>query len=216
MRWAIMLIAQISDSHISHGGPTDSERMVALGACVDHINRLAVQPSLVVHTGDVVHNGTEVEYEMAAEHLNRLEAEFRVIPGNKDHRGRLHSALPNACSVLEDGPYLQYAVEQESVLLVFLDTMSETSNKGTLCSARLAHLDHVLGTARKPVLLFMHHPSFEVTTAPEPFQFEAREPIDKMAEILSRHAEPARRIGHAVRHRREFPAGRGLHDLARV
>ncbi len=196
-----MLIAQISDSHISHGGPTDSERMSALGACVDHINRLTVQPSLVVHTGDVVHNGSEIEYEMAAEHLNRLEAEFWVIPGNKDHRVRLHSALPNACSVLEGSPYLQYAVEQDTALLLFLDTMSVTSNKGTLCEVRLAHLDRVLATASKPVLLFMHHPAFEVTTAPEPFQFEARAPIDQMAEVLSRHA-PLLGIlaGHMHRH----------------
>ncbi len=196
-----MLIAQISDSHISHGGPTDSERMSALGACVDHINGLAVQPSLVVHTGDVVHNGTEIEYEMAAEHLNRIEANFRVIPGNKDHRVRLHNALPDACSVLAGGPYLQFVLEQESALLVFLDTMSEQTNKGTLCSSRLAHLDRVLGDATKPVLLFMHHPSFEVTTAPEPFQFEAREPIAQMTEVLSRHA-PLLGIlaGHMHRH----------------
>lgn len=175
--------------------------MSALGACVEHINGLAVQPSLVVHTGDVVHNGTEVEYEMAAEHLKRLSAELWVIPGNKDHRDRLHSALPAACSRLSDGPYLQYVVESEAALLVFLDTMSEHSNKGVLCEARLAHLDQVLGAATKPVLLFMHHPPFEVTTAPEPFQFEARGPVEQMTEILSRHAPLVGiRAGHMHRH----------------
>lgn len=197
----MMLIAQISDSHISHGGPTDTERMRALGACVDHINQLETQPALVVHTGDVVHNGTDVEYGMAAEHLNRLRADQWVIPGNKDERDPLRRALPNACSVLPGSPYVQYEVELDEVHLVFLDTKSEESNKGTLCATRLAHLDTVLGAATKPVLIFMHHPPFEVTTAPEPFQFEAREPVAQMEDVLSRHA-PVLGIwaGHMHRH----------------
>ncbi|NNF79469.1 MAG: hypothetical protein HKN05_15690 [Rhizobiales bacterium] len=182
-----MLIAQISDSHISHQGPFDSERIAALGACVDHINRLDPQPALVVHTGDVVHNGTEIEYEMAAEHLNRLEADLWVIPGNKDHRARLQEALPEACSVLNGSSYLQYVVDLPTARLIFLDTSSSETNKGRFCEKRLAHFDQELSKATKPVVLFMHHPPFEVTTAPEPFQFEAREPVEKLEKVLAKH-----------------------------
>lgn len=201
MRSAIMLIAQISDSHISHDGPTDAARLAALGACVDHINLLETQPALVVHTGDVVHNGTALEYEMAAEHLNRLSSDLWVIPGNKDDREHLRRTLPMSCSVLPGSSYLQYQVDLDEMHLVFLDTRSEDSNKGTLCATRLAHLDAVLGAATKPVLLFMHHPPFEVTTAPEPFQFEDRQPVEQLEKVLSRHT-PVLGVwaGHMHRH----------------
>ncbi len=201
MRVAIMLIAQISDSHISHNGPTDSERLAALEACVDHINQLERQPSLVIHPGDVVHNGTEHEYDLAAKHLDRLEAKLCVIPGNKDHRTRLHSSLPGASSMLEGSDYLQYVIDLGSMRLIFLDTMSDLSNKGTLCEARLAHVDRAIGETTKPVLVFMHHPPFEVTTAPEPFQFESREPVARLADILSKYAPLAGIFaGHMHRH----------------
>lgn len=196
-----MRIAQISDSHISQGGPTDHERMAALGACVDHINRLDPQPDLVVHTGDVVHNGTEIEYAMACEHLNRLERQVWAIPGNKDHRARFHSALPSASAKLEGSDFLQYVVDRDGLRLIFLDTVSETSNKGSLCQMRLAHLDEALAGAPGPVLLFMHHPPFEVTTAPEPFQFEERGVVAELAGVLARH-NPLVGIlaGHMHRH----------------
>ena len=187
MRWGTMLIAQISDSHISHLGPTDEERIAALAACVDQINQLNPQPALVVHTGDVVHNGSETEYEMAAEQLNRLNAELWVIPGNKDHRARMQEAFPEACAVLDGTSYLQYVVDLDAARLVFLDTSSSETNKGRLCETRLAHLDDQLDSADRPVLLFMHHPPFEVTTAPEPFQFEARELVEKLAQVLAKH-----------------------------
>lgn len=201
MRVAIMLIAQISDSHISHNGPTDVERLTALEACVAHINQLDRQPSLVIHTGDVVHNGTEKEYALAAELLGRLEARLWVIPGNKDHRSRLHASLPDACSRLQGSDFLQYVIDHDTVRLICIDTMSELSNKGTLCETRLAHIDQAVGEATKPVLVFMHHPPFEVTTAPEPFQFESREEVTRLADILSQH-EPVLAIftGHMHRH----------------
>ncbi len=201
MRLVIMLIAQISDSHISEGGPTDAERLAALGACVDHINALDHQPALVVHTGDVVHNGTEIEYAQAADHLTRLTQKLWVIPGNKDHRVRLHSALPDACLRLGDRDDLQYVIDQQGIRLIMVDTVSDHSNKGTLTDARLDHIDHALGSAETPVLMFMHHPPFEVTTAPEPFQFEERAPVAALANILSKH-DPLIAIlaGHMHRH----------------
>ncbi len=196
-----MRIVQISDSHISSGGPTDHERMAALGACVDHVNRLDPQPDLVVHTGDVVHNGTEIEYAMAAEHLNRIEAELWAIPGNKDRRAPFRSAMPEACSTLQGSDYLQYLLDRGGLRLVFLDTVREGSRKGTLCPTRLAHLDEALTGASVPVLLFMHHPPFEVTTAPEPFQFEERGEVAQLADVLQRH-KPLVGIlaGHMHRH----------------
>ncbi|MEM8690142.1 MAG: metallophosphoesterase [Pseudomonadota bacterium] len=182
-----MRIVQISDSHIASGGPADADRMAALGACVDHINQLEAAPDLVVHTGDVVHNGTEMEYGMAREHLSRLTAPLKIIPGNKDHRAELSAAFPDMCAQMPGQVFVQYVVDHDELRLVFLDTVSETSNKGRLCDVRFAHLDEALSQASKPVLLFMHHPTFEVTTAPEPYQFEDRADAARLAEVLASH-----------------------------
>lgn len=175
--------------------------MAALGACVDHINQMEQAPDLVVHTGDVVHNGTEIEYGMAREHLARLSAPLKVIPGNKDRRAELLAALPNMCAQLPGHAFVQYVADFDAARLMFLDTVSETSNKGRLCDVRLAHLDSVLGETTKPVVLFMHHPTFEVTTAPEPYQFEERADAARLKEVLEGHPPLiAILAGHMHRH----------------
>ncbi|MEM1198230.1 MAG: metallophosphoesterase [Pseudomonadota bacterium] len=201
MRWPIMRIVQISDSHIALGGPADDERMAALAACVDHINQMEEAPDLVVHTGDVVHNGTETEYAMARDHLSRLKAPLKIIPGNKDRRAELVAAFPDMCSQMPGQAFVQYVVDLDELRLVFLDTVSETSNKGSLCETRFAHLDEALSQAPKPVLLFMHHPTFEVTTAPEPYQFEERADAARLAEVLQGHPPLVGILaGHMHRH----------------
>ena len=55
-----MQIAQLSDSHISLSHP---QRMDDLKATIDGIN--AENPDLVIHTGDIAHEGLVEEYKGA-------------------------------------------------------------------------------------------------------------------------------------------------------
>ena len=52
-----MIIAQISDSHIDPNSDKLEDRLNNLLCVVDNINNLDPSPDLVIHTGDVVHNG---------------------------------------------------------------------------------------------------------------------------------------------------------------
>ncbi len=195
-----MLIVQISDSHISLGGPTDEERLASLRVCVDAINQLDPQPDLVMHTGDVVHNGTTEEYAAAAEILKDLRARFVVIPGNKDERQELMAAFPN-CFVLESSDcYFHFTENADDTRIIFLDTKSEDSNKGTFCDARFAALKAELDNHGGPVVGVLHHPPFQVPTIPDPMQFEDKAIANHLLALFDDHHSKATLItGHVHR-----------------
>lgn len=183
-----MLIAQISDSHIAVPASSGSDRAGDLQRCVESINGLAPQPDLVVHSGDVAHYGKPAEYADAARILDGLRAQLCVIPGNRDDRRAFRAAFANRLPENCHGEFIQYAIAREQVCAIMLDTVSTQSNKGRMCKARLGHFDEMLNDAGgRAVVVFMHHPLFEIADAPEPFQFEDRSNRDDFSGIVSRH-----------------------------
>ena len=46
---------QISDSHIGYSGPANPDVRGTFQHAVDAVNALPVQPSFVIHTGDITH-----------------------------------------------------------------------------------------------------------------------------------------------------------------
>jgi 3',5'-cyclic AMP phosphodiesterase CpdA len=168
-----MLIAQISDSHIALPHPGEHDRASDLSAAVDFINALDVQPELVVHTGDVSHNGLPAEYELAKKILDRLEAPMVAIPGNRDDRQVMRQHFEPAGADDCDETFLQFSMTFDEDRIILLDTLSDDGNLGQFCSDRLMHLMTMLDRAgASRVGLFMHHPPFEVATIPQPFQFD--------------------------------------------
>jgi len=79
-------IVQITDTHISQDVP---QRAQELKKCVQTINSLDIKPELVIHTGDITHNGLPEEYHTAKTLLDELTMPYYVIPGNKDKREAL-------------------------------------------------------------------------------------------------------------------------------
>jgi hypothetical protein len=111
------------------------------------------------------------EYAQAARILDWLRAQLCVMPGNRDDRGALRAAfaarLPEDCH----GEFVQYAIVREHACAIMLDTVSTQSKKGRLCKARLAHLGEMLNDAgNRQVVVFMHHPPFEIAEAPVSFR----------------------------------------------
>ena len=53
-----------------------------------------------------------------------------------------------------------------------------------MCEERFEHLRIATGQDGGTTLIFMHHPPFDVWTAPEPFQFEQRSHADDIFAIL--------------------------------
>lgn len=75
--------------------------------------------------------------------------------------------------------FITYAVDDFPVRLVMLDTLDPQSNKGDFCAERAALLDGFLET-EKPVAVFAHHPPFEVTVGPEPWNFGTMETMNRL------------------------------------
>ena len=183
-----MLIAHISDSHIAVPAAEGSDRMRDLGRSVDYINGLDPQPDLVVHTGDITHNGTPAEYSESLTVLDQIRASLCVIPGNRDDRSALRAAFANRLPESCHGEFIQYSIVNDGWCVIMLDSISTQSNKGRLCETRLAHFSAMLDDAGDmPVIVFMHHPPFDVSVSTYPVQFEDWSDVDAFSGIISRH-----------------------------
>ena len=93
-----MRIIQISDSHIAHDIP---QRLRDLDDCVAAVN--AESPDLIIHTGDITHNGLAIEYTAARRSLDKLNTSYCVLPGNKDIRSVLADTFHDHTYLTETG-----------------------------------------------------------------------------------------------------------------
>lgn len=182
-----MLIVQISDTHISRDHPS---RTADLAACIRSINASDPRPDVVIHTGDIAHDGCSEEYDIARRLLETLSAPYFVLPGNRDKRRELTEVFADGRHIRHGMEFVQYSVEHFEARLLLIDTVSETSNKGRLCEARLAHIATMLAAdTSRPTALFLHHPPFAVSVAPDPFQFEQWREVEALEERLRTHPQ---------------------------
>ena len=182
-----MIIAQISDTHIALDTPDADRRRGDFERTVADINALDPQPDVVVHTGDIVHNGRADEYAVAAAILAGLKAPLYVIPGNKDDRTNLRKAFAGAGYFSPGADFIDYAIEDFPVRLIGLDTLDPASNKGDFSSERIERLIRWIDAeATKPVAIFCHHPPFAVPVGPAPINFVRPEIMEELGAALQR------------------------------
>jgi 3',5'-cyclic-AMP phosphodiesterase len=196
-----VIIAQISDTHIDLENPDAASRIVDLERCVDDINRLDQLPDVVIHTGDITHNGTPEKYEVALGILNTLRRPFFLAAGNRDDRTLIRKYFSSGRELLPDAPYLQYIVDAFEIRLIALDTRSETTNMGNFCGVRADSLRQVLAEdTSKPTAIFMHHPPFEITQSKYPWQYDSQDAIALLTGVLEGQANVVRAFcGHSHR-----------------
>jgi 3',5'-cyclic AMP phosphodiesterase CpdA len=198
----VMLIAQITDLHISTpGSDNDRHSRTAehLERAVAHLNGLSPRPDLVLATGDLVERGEPEEYARLRAILDGLAMPLYVIPGNHDARGPLARAFADAGYLPGDGGFLHYTIEGWPVRLIGLDTHVPGAPGGLLCAERLAWLDARLGEGRdRPTVVFMHHPPF--TTGMRAMDAMGLEGKGELAAVIGRHAQVERVLcGHVHR-----------------
>ncbi len=180
-----MKIAHISDTHICLPEPENTDRLADLKLAIDEINLMHPAPQLVIHTGDITHNGLVEEYQAAHQLLAKLNMPLYVIPGNKDRRKEMKTVFGKEMRLGDDSHFFQYALNWNAFRLVFLDTLDEGERLGNLCKARLDNLVQMLDKDReRPTIIFMHHPTFDIVEAPRPFQFINREIVEKFDKIV--------------------------------
>jgi len=197
-----MIIAQICDTHISLPEPQGSHRLRDLELAVEEINRLDPLPDVVIHGGDIAHEGKLEEYQVAKEIISRLTMPLFVIVGNKDRRSAMTKVFSGQIASCLNTDYIQYAVDDFPVRLIMLDTLDENGKLGMLCKSRLENFQTLLELDRdKSTLVFMHHPMFEIPEAPRSFQFDSRQTVERFIEILNQYPQVTNiYCGHAHRY----------------
>ncbi len=156
-----MLIAQISDLHLSSPGTRTlgvAPMAENLAACINAINRFEPAPALVLVTGDVTHTGTMAETRRAADLLGELKIPFYVVPGNHDERDCIRQVFGPGTGSSGQGEFLTHVIGDHPLRLIGLDTTIPGQPGGRMCAHRLNWLDERLREDSRPTLLFMHHP----------------------------------------------------------
>lgn len=153
-----MLIAQMTDIHIGFAPderPEEYNRIrfrATLRRILDGPNR----PDMLVLSGDITDNGDLDSFEKTAALLAECPCPVWPMVGNHDTREALVQAFPQVR--LEDG-FLHYAMEQDGLRILLLDTFEPGRHGGAFCEARAAWLSAQLDAApATPTLIFMHHP----------------------------------------------------------
>jgi Icc protein len=183
-----MIIAQISDTHIALDTPDADQRIRDFERTIADINALDPAPDVIVHTGDIVHNGRQDEYARAVATLAKARAPVHVLAGNKDNRANLRAAFVAGGYFAPDPDFIDYAIEDYPVRLIAVDTLSSGSNKGDFCPKRARRLiDLIDAETTKPIAVFAHHPPFEVPVGPDPVNFETPEMMARLRQAL-RHS----------------------------
>jgi len=180
-----MIIAHISDTHLALDTPDADQRIRDFERTIAAINALDPAPDVIVHTGDIVHNGRQDEYAEAVAILAKARAPVHVLAGNKDNRANLCAAFSARGYLAPDSKFIDYAVEDFPVRLIAVDTLSTGSNKGEFCPVRASRLIGLIDAEpTKPIAIFAHHPPFEVPVGPDPLNFETPEMMARLRQAL--------------------------------
>ncbi len=201
-----MIIAQISDTHIlapDSSDPQFSVRANAVENVVRDINALAERPDVVIHSGDLAQNRSAQEYQFLCTMLSALKMPYFVVPGNRDDSVLMAEIFPHVQLHQGDMPFIHYCIDDFTVRVIALDSRGLASMKGNFTEIRLCALRTTLDQDRKkPTVLTMHHPPFDVTGAIEPFQYETRAAVVALSDLLSTYSNVIRIFsGHSHRAR---------------
>ena len=120
------------------------------GAVVDEM--LALDPDVVVVKGDLTDSGRAEEYEAFLACYGRLGERLHHVRGN-------HDAMRDPELARCDAPY---AVPLDGLVVAVLDTAVPGRVGGALPTEQRGWLDELAGGTADPVLVFAHHPSYNV------------------------------------------------------
>ncbi len=153
-----MLIAQLSDIHIGFDpeGGRDELNLVRLRQVTARLRNLPQPPDMLVLSGDLTEHGDAQSFADLVEDLGEWPIPVLPMVGNHDTREELLRAFPDCPS--EDG-FIHYAVEQDGLRIVVLDTFEPGRHGGAFCPDRAQWLAARLAAhPNTPTLVLMHHP----------------------------------------------------------
>lgn len=159
-----MLIAQISDLHVSTEGSMVRRFMdtnACLAAAVDALNRFEPAIDHVVLSGDLVEDATAAEYELLYALIEPLTMPVTLMPGNHDDARVLADTAPDRYGLAGAVPPLHQVVDLGDLVILAVDTSHVSTQAAVFDEDHVAwleaRLDELTG---RPVLVFTHHPPF--------------------------------------------------------
>jgi 3',5'-cyclic AMP phosphodiesterase CpdA len=196
-----MLLAQISDLHISEPGHLVCGRIdtaAYLARCIERLRSLAVLPDAVIVTGDLVDHGTVREYETLRELLAPLTMPVYLMLGNHDNRGAFREVFRSSQYA---GDYVQYSFDVGALRVIALDSHDPGNPGGTLCSERRAWLEReLIAAGGRQVVIALHHPPFTTGIASMDACGLDRDDTAALAAIVARYPNIERVLcGHLHR-----------------
>ena len=148
-------IVQITDLHIlADDGETISgvNPSQSLTKVIGDILSMSPPPRMVIASGDLTDDGSELAYQQLQKLLNRLPCPVYVMAGNHDETNVMNSVLPG------DNIFSQHQSSCENWQLIFVNTKIEGGSYGYVSKGELAWLEQQLvESGDHPVLLAMHH-----------------------------------------------------------
>jgi len=157
-----MKLIHLSDTHLVPNGKKlyGLDPYERLAAAVAHINAHHADAELCVVTGDLAHWGERLAYDALAELLAMLTAPYVLLLGNHDDRAAFRARFPGALA--DEHGFVQGRHGTSAGTLLFLDTNAAGTHGGRYCLKRQEWLRTTLNETGGQLLLFMHHPPFEI------------------------------------------------------
>lgn len=154
-RGAQLRLLQITDTHLfadtrARLAGVDTE--LSTGAVLDHLRRVEAPADVLLHTGDLVHDGSENAYRRLKGRLEELGVRGLVMPGNHDAPAMMRRLFARG----------RVTWARNAVLgdwqLVTLSTYTGDGAGGHLADAELGALDRCLAAEpKRHALVCLHH-----------------------------------------------------------
>lgn len=154
-----MLIAQMTDIHIGFDPDAKPEELnrIRFRETLARLLKAPNEPDMLVLSGDLTDRGDADSFDKIAAELQQCSFPIYPMVGNHDDREEMLRVFPD-CPTMEGG-FIQYAVEQDGLLIIMLDTFEPGRHGGAFCEGRAKWLSVTLeANPDTPTLIFMHHP----------------------------------------------------------
>jgi hypothetical protein len=162
----VPLFVQISDSHIGFNKEANPDVAGTLKETIAIVNGMAVQPGLIIHTGDITHLSKAAEFDMAQQLLGALRvSEIHTVPGEHDVTDGVGTEYFNRFGKASNNKGY-YSFDHKGVHFVGLVNVMnfKPGGLGAFGNDQLEWLEQDLKarTSSTPVVVFAHMPMWTI------------------------------------------------------
>jgi 3',5'-cyclic AMP phosphodiesterase CpdA len=160
------LFVQISDTHIGFNKDANPDVNGTLTQAIAHVNGMAEQPALIIHTGDITHLSKPAEFDLAQQIFGQLRAtEMHTVPGEHDTADATVTEYFNRFGKAS-GNKGYYSFDHDGVHFIGLINVLEfkAGGLGTLGAEQLAWVaaDLKSRSSSTPIVVFAHMPLWTI------------------------------------------------------